>query len=207
MIGCRPLTPDEQARLLKALPTQRDRLLLTLLLFTGFRISEALSLNVVDVAGQDRITVFKRHMKGRTSSRTLLMHPELKMQLEAYLEAEGASGGLPQTETSGAQLTEPPKSHIEAPKTAPLFRTRTGTRLGPQAAWKVLRSAVKRAGLKGRISFHSGRKTFAQAVHTHFKHDLVKTSKALGHKSVLSTAAYLSFQEEELDAAILGMPT
>ena len=33
---------------------------------------------------------------------------------------------------------------------------------------------------------------------------LVKTQRALGHKDINSTVAYLSFREEEIDAAVLA---
>jgi hypothetical protein len=34
--------------------------------------------------------------------------------------------------------------------------------------------------------------------------DLVKVQRAMGHKNINSTVAYLSFREEEIDAAILA---
>lgn len=181
MLGCKPLTQEEQRLLLRALPNLKLRMLFRLLLFTGFRISEALSLDVKDVYGQDRVLVMKRNMKGKIKSRDLLLHPELGAALKAYVDAEGL---LPHD---------------------PLFKDRLGNRLKKAAAWKALRSAVRRAGLVGRVSFHSARKSFADQVHSHFKFDLVKTSKALGHASVLSTASYLSFKTEELDSAVLHL--
>jgi site-specific recombinase XerD len=48
------------------------------------------------------------------------------------------------------------------------------------------------------------RKTFARKVHERLGHDLVKTQRALGHKNINSTVAYLSFVEDEIDQAILA---
>ncbi len=47
------------------------------------------------------------------------------------------------------------------------------------------------------------RKTFARRVHEKLGKDLVKTQKAMGHRSINSTVSYLSFNEEEIDDAIL----
>lgn len=181
MIGCRPLTQDEIVALMRAIPTYRDRVLFKLLLYTGFRISEALSLKVEDVQQGERVVVKKRHMKGKPQSRAVLIHPQLRLDLDNYIRAEGL------------------------PLQSPLFPSRKGGHLGVVGAWQVLDSAIRRAGLQGKVSFHSARKTFAEQVHEFFGHDLVKTSKALGHKSVLSTASYLSFKTEEMDAAVLSL--
>ena len=48
------------------------------------------------------------------------------------------------------------------------------------------------------------RKTFADRVYEKLNHDLVKTQRALGHRNINSTVSYLSFREEEIDAAILA---
>jgi integrase len=51
---------------------------------------------------------------------------------------------------------------------------------------------------------HAMRKTFANRVYHQLNHDLVKTQRAMGHKNINSTVAYLSFVEAEIDAAILA---
>jgi hypothetical protein len=43
------------------------------------------------------------------------------------------------------------------------------------------------------------RKTFANRVYHQLNHDLVKTQRAMGHKNINSTVAYLSFAEDEID--------
>jgi len=47
-------------------------------------------------------------------------------------------------------------------------------------------------------------RTFATRVYDHLNRDLVKTQRALGHKNINSTVSYLSFRDEEIDAAILA---
>ena len=59
-------------------------------------------------------------------------------------------------------------------------------------------------GLIGKVRIHAMRKTFANRVYEKRNDDLLKTQRALGHASVASTVAYLSFREEEIDAAILA---
>jgi integrase len=48
------------------------------------------------------------------------------------------------------------------------------------------------------------RKTFANRMYDKLNHDLVRTQRALGHTNINSTVQYLSFREEEIDAAILA---
>jgi integrase len=58
-------------------------------------------------------------------------------------------------------------------------------------------------GAPGEIGAHTLRKTFARLIYTALDHDLVRTSYAMRHASVSTTNQYLSFREEEVDAAIL----
>lgn len=48
------------------------------------------------------------------------------------------------------------------------------------------------------------RKTFAKNVYKALKGDLFRTSKVLRHTSVLTTLRYLSFEQNEIDRAILA---
>ena len=59
--------------------------------------------------------------------------------------------------------------------------------------------------MTGNLGTHSMRKTFANQIYDQFGGDLVKTAQALAHKSVNSTARYLSFREAEIDEAILAI--
>src|SRR5690242_2467518 len=68
MAGMRALTEDEQGRILASLDRLRDRLLFLTGLYTGFRITELLSLRVGDVwkngSPVSTIAVARRNMKG-----------------------------------------------------------------------------------------------------------------------------------------------
>lgn len=64
--------------------------------------------------------------------------------------------------------------------------------------------AVTTNELTGKVGTHAMRKTFATRVYHQLNHDLVKTQRAMGHKNINSTVAYLSFVEDEIDQAILA---
>ena len=49
------------------------------------------------------------------------------------------------------------------------------------------------------------RKTFADRIYDRLGGDLVKTAQALSHRSISSTASYLTFRESEIDEAILSL--
>lgn len=193
MKGCRPLSDPEIAKILTVLGTgnfpARDRALFLLGLRSGFRISELLSLTIADVFqnGQyvSQITVARKFMKKKLEGRTVVLHPEAKKALEVLvheLQCRGRSN---------------PKSFI--------FCSREGTNepMDRRSAWHMLRKATQKCGITGKIGTHCMRKTFAKKVHEKLGRDLMKTQKALGHKQITSTTSYLSFNEEDVDDAIL----
>lgn len=187
MKGMRPLTDAEVARVLAQLKP-RDRCFFVLGLRTGFRVSELLSLSLGDVwqngAVPAAVAVARKAMKGQGEGRTVPLHPQARTELDAWageLVARGAGPG------------------------APLFPSQKGGAISRMQAWALLTQAYKRAGLSGRgIGIHGLRKTFAGKVYERLGHDLIKTQQAMGHKSVTSTAAYLSFADSDVNAAILA---
>ena len=194
MRGCRPLTDEEVydvARSFWGEHARRDTALFLLGVKSGFRISELLSLRVRDVrqAGRlvDRVTIERRHMKKKLEGRTVLLHPEAKAALAAWLDELGRDDALSDD--------------------AYVFRSRKGgnrpiTRV---QAYRILREACVACEMNGKLGTHSMRKTFANKVYDRLERDLVKTQRALGHRNINSTVQYLSFREEEIDEAILSM--
>lgn len=190
MKGARPLT-DTEIKAIAGRLSVRDRALFTLGLRSGFRVSELLSVRVQDVVDQagailDRVYVSRGHMKGRATGRAVVLHPEARAAIAAWLEELRADGPLD-------------------PK-APLFVSRKGAAhaIGRVHAWRILQTAYSRAGISGKLGTHAMRKTFASRVYELLGHDLVKTQRALGHASINSTVAYLSFADSEVEAAILA---
>jgi integrase len=193
MKGCRPLTEAEVEILQQSFGgvyAARDKALFLLGVKSGFRISELLSLRVGDVCQHghlvDRVTVQRRHMKKKIEGRTVLLHPEAKAALATWLLT------LRQSPDCTAQTF--------------VFRSRKGGNrpISAVQAWRILHDAVTTNELTGKVGTHAMRKTFANRVYHQLNHDLVKTQRAMGHKNINSTVAYLSFVEDEIDQAILA---
>lgn len=194
MKGCRPLDEEEVQKTLQSFAgpyVARDRAMFLLGVFSGFRISEMLSLRLVDVAPRgrlvERVRVERQHMKKKTEGHTVLLHPEAKAALGLWIEELRANGYM----TSDTFV----------------FQSRKGRNgaFSREQAYRVLTAAFERAGISGSLGTHTMRKTFANRVHDRLGRDLLKTQRALGHKNINSTVSYLSFNEEEIDEAILKM--
>jgi integrase len=200
MKGCRPLTDQEVnliSRSFSGTFAKRNKALFILGVRSGFRISELLSLRVGDVLQHGKIVVYvtvaRAHMKKKLEGRTVPLHPEARAALSVWLEV----------------LSRMLKGSLD-PQT-PVFCSRvrdvaTGLRraISREQAWRILTEAFEANQLTGKLGTHAMRKTFANRVYERLGHDLVKTQRALGHKNINSTVAYLSFREEDITAAILA---
>ena len=160
----------------------------------GVRISELLALRVRDVLEHGKITLHVRvsrgRMKGKIESRTVRLSPDATLALKAWLDViEQRHGSLDpdmpvfHSRTRGAQGSARAISRVQA--------------------WRILQEALAADGLQGKLGTRCLRKTFANGVYERYHHDLAKTQKALGHKNINSTLAYLSFRDEEVEAGIL----
>jgi integrase len=170
--------------LLEKLTNQRDKCLFILGIYTGFRISELLSIRVGDLYERKRVLhqvrVQRSHTKGKTKSRTVPLHKEAKLYVKQWIDQ--------------AKLS----------KDDYLFKSKKGGTLDRRSAHRILKTAFRSARVAGPTGTHSMRKTFAERVYAKLEKDLIKTQKALGHSSIDSTAKYLSFDESEIDDAILS---
>lgn len=195
MKGCRPLTNAEiesVAASFRGRYALRNRALFVLGIRTGFRLAELLSVQVRDVWKEGRVLdslhVQRRNMKRKTEGRTVPIHDEAKKTLAAWLRS---------------YLRDRPDRSDSDPLFPGTFKaTKPMTTVG---AWRVLKTCYAKAGLTGPgLGSHSMRKSFASRVYESLGHDLVKTQKALGHKNINSTCAYIGFLESEIDQAILA---
>ncbi|WP_017591282.1 site-specific tyrosine recombinase XerD [Nocardiopsis potens] len=146
----------------------RDRALLELLYGTGARISEAVGLDVDDVAGDSAGVVRFRGKGGK--ERAVPIGRFAQEALEAYLVR-----GRPALAAAGRGVPA-------------LFLNARGGRLTRQGAWAVLRAAAARAGLD-EVSPHTLRHSFA----THLIDggaDVRVVQELLGHASVSTTQVY-----------------
>lgn len=193
MKGCRPLDDAEVRAIAAAFSgpyAARDRAMFLLGVRSGFRISELLSLTVEDIFHRgtvlDRVAVKRRNMKKKIEGRSVILHPEAREALAVWIAELEAAG--------------------HADLRGYVFRSRKGENapIGRIQAWRILNTRYEAGGLTGSLGTHSMRKTFANRVYDRLGHDIIKTQRALGHKSLNSTAAYLSFREADIDAAILA---
>jgi integrase/recombinase XerD len=165
---------DEVERLLEAAGAAgtalalRDRALLELLYGTGARISEAVGLDVDDVDLDDgAVRLFGKGSK----ERVVPLGSYAAAAVSAYLVR--ARPGLTGTGRAPAAL----------------YLNARGGRLSRQSAWTVLRTAAERAGVRGDVSPHTLRHSFA----THLLDggaDVRVVQELLGHASVTTTQVY-----------------
>lgn len=191
MKGSRNLTPQEVELVLTKLGTlnnrysSRNQLLFIMGVKTGFRISELLSLKRKDVIQHGKpvtkVTVTRANMKGKLESRSVALHTAVYPYLLQWIKE--------------ASIDTDDQS---------IFLSQSGKQMTPRAAAYVLDEAFDCCRLQGKLGTHTMRKTFANNVHTLLNNDLVKTQAALGHKWISTTAQYIAFREEDVDAAVLS---
>jgi len=154
----------------------RDRALLELLYGTGARISEAVGLDVDDLAlpvpaaGTD--TLLRLTGKGG-KDRIVPLGSYARQALDAYLVR-----GRPALAAASRRASASPAVFLNA----------RGGRLTRQGAWGVLKAAAQRAGLD-QVSPHTLRHSFA----THLLDggaDVRVVQELLGHASVTTTQVY-----------------
>jgi integrase/recombinase XerD len=154
----------------------RDAALLELLYGTGIRISEAVALDVDDVArliraGAGEPTPGLRVLGKGDKERIVPVGSYARAALDAYLvrgrpALAAGSGGTPA-----------------------LFLNTRGRRLSRQSAWAVLRSVAEKAGITADVSPHTLRHSYA----THLLDggaDVRVVQELLGHASVTTTQIY-----------------
>lgn len=145
----------------------RDRALLELLYGTGARVSEAIGLDVDDLANDD---VVRLRGKG-AKERIVPLGSYAREAVEAYLTRVR------------------PELSAKGKASAKLFLGARGAPLSRQSAWLVIRSAAEKAQLTAHVSPHTLRHSFA----THLLQggaDVRVVQELLGHSSVATTQIY-----------------
>lgn len=87
-------------------------------------------------------------------------------------------------------------------KDAALFVSRQSSRLKRKQAHNILKDAFSACELPGHVTTHSLRKTFANHVLRASGGNIKVLQELLGHKHLSTTEAYLSFDLDELRAAV-----
>jgi len=198
-MASRPLTHLEERSLVRCIRRlkSRDRVLITAQLYTGFRISEVLSLTVGQAIrdGQilDKIGVRPAYLKGHYGkTRWIPVCPELHRALETYLAVRSKNALLRGND--------------------PLFLSREHDASGqPKAlsrsgAEKFIRQILRRVAKSDpqQLSTHSLRKSWARRLYEKSGHDLMLVRDGLGHSSVSVTQAYLAVDRDRLEKLIVA---
>ena len=154
----------------------RDRALLEVLYGTGVRISEAVGLDVDEVARlvtlePDAPTPGLRVLGKGRKERIVPLGSYARAALDAYL------------------VRARPELARRGPGTPALFLNARGGRLSRQSAWTILRTVAEQAGITADVSPHTLRHCFA----THLLDggaDVRVVQELLGHASVTTTQIY-----------------
>jgi len=154
----------------------RDRLVLSLLYYTGIRKSELLNLNWTDINLSKSFIIIRRGKGGK--DRLIPLHKEVSMLLDKYLYKR-----LPLI-------------------TDALIIGEQGKRMCNGSFVYLLKMYLTLSGLKRKgYTAHSFRHTFA----THLIEagvDLFKVQKLLGHASLDTTKIYINFNSSQMAKAI-----
>jgi len=163
----------------------RDRALLELLYACGLRVSEALNLDLEDVAlSEGSVRVIG---KGDRERRLPVGDVALAAVTKYIDEARPALLGV----AEGGQA----KSALK--RGGPLFVSVRGGRLSRMAAWRLIRQAALLGGVRGRVTPHTLRHSFA----THLLEggaDLRVVQELLGHASITTTQLYTHLTGERI---------
>jgi len=154
----------------------RDKLVLSLLYYTGIRKSELLNLNWTDINLSKSTIIIRRGKGGK--DRLIPLHKEVTRLLDLYLDKR-----LPL-------------------KTEALIIGEQGRRLCNSSFVYLLKMYLILSGLKKKgYSAHSFRHSFA----THLVEagvDLFKVQKLLGHASLDTTKIYINFNSSQMAKAV-----
>jgi site-specific recombinase XerD len=156
--------PNQLGKILTAARNrdQRTSALVTLLLLTGLRISEAIGADLGDLRTDGDMTLVRVVRKGGSVQDIPVPDPAVR----AVREYVG-------DRTSG-----------------PIFTTRSGTRMSRGVAGHLVRSVGKRSGVSDRLSPHSLRHGYATGAES-ARVTVTQIQADLGHGSLATTQAYL----------------
>jgi len=150
-------------------------------------ITEALNLNVGDVRQNgevvDVLYLRRQTVKGKREGVALTLPRGAHNALAGYLEWKL-------------------KVKESLNKKAPLFVSRQGGRLTRQQAHNAFKKAYHKVGLKGQVTTHSPRKSYAKTVYEKSNNDLLVTQQALRHTSVEMTLYYLETMSDNVARAM-----
>jgi len=175
---------DELERFLDAIDTTefspsvqaKNRLLIKIILYSGMRVGEALTLKTKDIVLEDGFYIFRIHGKGNKQ--------RIAMVKETYIKKE-------YDEVVGSNRFDTPL----------LFCSRTGQPLSQPYVSYIMDKMLMHAGIrKEKNGAHMLRHTFATRLYQKNR-DLVLVQEALGHADLNTSRIYTHFDKERLKSA------
>ena len=182
----KPLTVQEIDELLEqparrnTPEAKRDRAMLELMYATGLRVTELVSLDVSDVQLDGEKPYVRLVGKGNRERQIPLLDQPVQELVEYIRFAR-------------------PRLVGERDETA-LFVNRRGERLTRQGFWLILKGYALGAGIRGRVTPHTLRHSFA----THMLRggmDIHKVQELLGHANISTTQVYTQVSREHIREA------
>lgn len=166
------MTKEEVKRLINSIYSDKSRLMVSMLYACGFRISELINLNIADLNFLEKTGMVKqaKGKKDRVFNIPAFLVADLNKQIEAQKKLNYEL--LFSNEETGKKLTA---SNIE----------------------KIVRKAVKRAGIQKDVHCHTLRHSFA----THLLEngvDLRSIQTLLGHSSISTTELYTHISTQQI---------
>lgn len=174
------LVPQELTRLLESPAADdpaapRDRAILTMLAFTGTRLSEIVGVNLKDV---DLMNKTVRVIGKGNKERIIPLNDLVVKALNDYLSMRLLSD-------SNA-----------------LFLNKSGRRLSGRSVENIVRKHALKSGIfKDGMSPHKLRHTFATLLHSH-EVDLIEIKSLMGHANIASTQIYTHTSNSRLRTAV-----
>ena len=171
------LTPQEEERFLDILKNRKDAerayMLYHLMLITGLRLSEALSLNI-EHAGRAKVELKVKGWtkKGEKKDRykSVYFPKALQKHLKDYLRVKAKKG----------------ESLVPE---APLFVSRNNARISPRQVQRDFKKWVRESGIESNLSPHALRHTVGTRLLKEFKNAKL-VQRYLGHSDVTTTLRY-----------------
>jgi integrase/recombinase XerD len=159
---------------------RRDKAMLELAYATGLRVTELVSLNLDDVALESDPVTVRCTGKG-DHDRVRPLHPRAVDEIRQYI------------------FHIRPRL-VRNKKERALFVNRRGERLTRQGFWLILKGYAGAAGIRGRVTPHTLRHSFA----THMLRggmDIHKVQELLGHANISTTQVYTQVSREHIREA------
>jgi integrase len=183
------LTPQEEERFLETLRKRKDAerayMLYHLMLVTGLRLSEALSLNVehaLRTKVEIKVKSWSKEGEKKDRFKTVYFPRAIQEHFKDYLRYKT-------------------RQKEDLLPRAPLFVSKQGTRISPRQVQRDFKKWLKEAGIENDLSPHSLRHTVGTRLLKTFKNPKL-VQRYLGHSDVATTLRYyVDIFPEDLEEA------